>query len=76
MIPDSTRRTIDNYVEKKWRPGGFVRSVLANDLKGALGRADMENRRAIFAIVSYVVQEIPANCHGSYEIVDRWLKND
>lgn len=56
-------------------PGDFVRSVLANDLKGAFARADMFNRAALLDIVSYVYMKIPYNCHGSYEIVDAWIEN-
>lgn len=70
----STKETIDNYVEKGWEPGGFVGAVLANDLMGAVGRADAENLRDLIEICQYVHWEIPGNCHGSYQIVRHWIK--
>lgn len=73
MIPQRTKETIDDYVSKRWRPGHFVGAVLANDLFGATGSADLENRRALFEIVAYVYNEVPHTCWGSYEVVNKWL---
>jgi len=58
MRPD-IKETIDNYVSKGWEPGGFLLSVLANDLMGALGKADQQNRAAIFDITKYIYNDIP-----------------
>jgi len=69
-----TKESIDNYVHLGIPPGDFIKAVLANDLMEALGRADEENRFDIFEICQYVFNEIPAKCHGSYEIVDKWLE--
>ncbi len=69
-----TKESIDNYVRLGIPPGGFVASVLANDLMGALGRADEGNRLDIFEICEYVYNEIPADSHGSYEIVKDWME--
>ena len=70
-----TKETIDNYVTKGGKPGDFVTAVLANDLMGAFGSADNENRRDMFEIVQYVYNNIPNNVHGSYEIVERHLQS-
>lgn len=70
----TTKESIDNYVHLGIPPGGFITSVLANDLMEALGRADTENRFDIFEICQYIYNGIPSTCHGSYEIVDQWLK--
>jgi hypothetical protein len=64
---------IDRYVEHHIEPGGFLRAVLENNLKEALGRADMENRYALFDIVSYIYNECPFQCWGSPEKVGLWL---
>ena len=74
LIPQHTKETIDNYANKGWDPGSFVHAVLANDLSGAFGRADIFNRMAMFEIVSYVHNNVPSCVHGSYEVVDSWLK--
>ena len=77
VIKESTIQTINDYIEHGFSPGGFLTAVLANDLTGSFGRADLENRLTLFQIVSYVYNEIPAAAHGSYETVKNWLmKND
>ena len=44
-----------------------------NDLFESFGRADEDNQSAMFAIVSHIYNELPSDCHGSYEIVDEWI---
>jgi len=61
------------YSNEGLRPGGFLESVLANDLFGALGKADSYNRATIFQITSYIYNFLPSNCWGSYEIVNEWV---
>ena len=68
--------TLDRYVNDKIPTGGFLRAVLANDLMGAFGAADIHNRARMFEIVQHVYSEIPRWCHGSYEIVDKWLEGE
>jgi len=70
----STKETIDNYVKHGLEPGGFVYSVLCNDLFGAIGRADSQNKRDLEEICRYVYNDIPSNCWGSSEIVEAWMK--
>lgn len=73
-IPQRTKDGIDRYAQHGIRPGGFLTAVLSNDLKGAFGAADMENRGAMFEIVSYCYNEIPANCWGSARVVEHWIE--
>ena len=73
MIPQSTRDAIDRYVNDHCPIGGFLKAVLSNDLVASFGRADEENRKALFEIVSYVYNEIPSNCWGSPEKVTKWI---
>jgi len=74
-VPQSTIDTLERYVEHRIEPGGFVRAVLENDLKEALGRADMYNRSAIFQIIGYCYNHIPSVCWGSVQNVQDWLEN-
>lgn len=74
MIPDYTRDALDRWAQCGLMPGGFVRSVLCNDLSGACMRADMSNRSMLFEIVQYVYNELPSDCWGSEEKVDAWEK--
>lgn len=69
-----TKDTLDRYAQQGIPTGGFLRAVLANDLMEAMGRADPGNRATMFEICSYVYNEIPYNCHGSYKIVDEWIE--
>lgn len=73
MIPPVAKQTIDDYVNLGLQPGDFIRAVLTNNLKEAFGRADSENREAMFDIVSYCYNHIPASCWGSPEAVEAWL---
>ena len=68
-----TKETIDNYVEKGWEPGGFVRACLENNLKEAIGRADPGNLRDIKEIVGYIYMHIPAKVWGSPAKVEHHL---
>lgn len=73
VIKESTIQTLLNYVLHRFQPGGFVTAVLVNDLMESIGRADKENRETLPAICTYIYNELPANCWGSYEIVTQWL---
>lgn len=73
QVPPLIKNAIDNYVAGRHRPGGFVVSVLKNDLKGACARGDYASLRALPVIVAYCYNEIPAPCWGSHEIVEAWV---
>lgn len=75
-MKQQTKLSLDNYVINGWEPGEFLVSVLENDLMGALGKADIENRRDIFEICQYVYNELPADSHGSPDRVRAWLNRD
>ena len=74
-IKRSTIESINNYIEHGWEPGSFVSAVLANNLMESMGCADLENRLTIFAICSYVHNEIPGLAHGSYERIEEYRNN-
>jgi hypothetical protein len=71
-IPKKTMDAMTRWSEHGVRPGSFLRAVLENDLFTAVGRADHENLPALPAIVSYVYQELPGDCHGSPIACDIW----
>jgi len=74
VAPPGVIESLKNYVEVGVPPGGFLEAVLSNDLKEAFGRADINNRYAMFDIVSYCWNHIPSQCWGSKETVTEWLK--
>lgn len=70
---ENIKHSLKLYVENKIPTGGFLRSVLENDLFGAMSRADWENKTRIHEICEYIYNELPSTCWGSKEIVDQWL---
>lgn len=72
LIPEHMQGGVRRWIENGILPGGFLTCVLENDLKGALGRADMINRHRLFEIVEYFYSYAPALCWGSVEKVAAW----
>jgi len=72
-IRPEMKAALDRYAEQGVPLGGFLTALLANDLMGALGRADPQNERNINQLCMYVHNEMPGTCHGSYEIIDAWV---
>jgi len=74
-IRPDIRAALARYAREHSGVGGFLRAVLSNDLMEALGRADDENRAAIWEICLYVHNEMPSLCHGSPERYKEWIKD-
>lgn len=74
MIPHYTKYSIDEYVNNKIPIGGFLHSVLSNDLFTAVTKADEANLRCLKDIVLYIYNHTPSACWGSPEIVKEWLE--
>jgi hypothetical protein len=72
LIPPAITKSLDAYASTGRPTGGCLRAILANDLFEAVGRADEGTQDALASIVSYVYNELPSDCHGSYEKVDAW----
>lgn len=75
-IPERILESLNAYAKEGRPTGGFLRAVLENNLSEAFGRADEENRKCLFEIVSYVYNELPIPCWGSPEKVKAWLSNE
>ena len=73
-LPDDVKESIDHYVQDGVPTGDFLRAVLANDLMESFGRADVNNRDALFDICSYIYNFTPMACRGSYQKVDAWIE--
>lgn len=72
-VPERTLETLTTYAQDGVPAGGFINAILINDLKGAIGRADKDNLKAIKQIVKFVCNQLPSICHGSPEKVKAWL---
>ena len=74
MVRTDCLDSLDRFVTHGIPTGGFLEAVLENNLMESFGRADNDNRYALFDICRYVYNELPASCHGSSEKVAAWLK--
>jgi hypothetical protein len=74
IIPKRIVGALNRYVVDRTPTGGFLRSVLENDLVGATSQADDECLLILPSIVKYVYNELPGNTWGNKEKVARWLK--
>jgi len=74
LIPRLILDGMQRYAVHHEPTGGFLLSVLANDLTEAVCRADDASLAAILPIVKYVYNCLPSRCHGSPEKVKAWLK--
>jgi hypothetical protein len=75
-IPKITLRSLELYRDERVPPSGFLRAVLANDLSGAILRADRDNLLALQSIVFWMNRELVARVWGSYGAVDDWLAEE
>lgn len=75
-IPERITDSILRYVYYGVKPGGFVRFVLCNDLCHAIFCADKDSMDHIHGIVSFVFNELPGNCCGSWDNIAAWLARD
>ena len=66
---------LENYLMHGFMPGGFLTSVLANDLYLAVGRADHWNKDRLPEIVNEVLFRMPSGSYGSYAAVNDWCKD-
>ena len=69
-------QTLEHYVMRGYAPGGFTTAVLANDLFGAVGKADHWNKPAIAEIVQEIARTCPVTAYGSYEAVRAWIDDE
>lgn len=74
VIRQDMMEALERYLRKGIPTGSFLRALLANDFMEACGRADDLNLANLPAYAAYMYNELPGNCHGSYEIVDAWTK--
>lgn len=72
--PERYRKAFHNYIEEHTPTGDCFKAILANNLREALGRADDQTEKDLRAIVIFLMNEAPAECWGTREKVDAWLK--
>lgn len=73
-VPEHTQQALGDYIERGIPVGGFLHSVLCNDLAGAVCKADASNLAALKNIVLWVYNYAPENCWGSEALYLRWIQ--
>lgn len=73
-VPEHTRGALLRYRDRGYEPGGFLYSVLNNDLFGAVGRADAENIRALKDICGWVYNRLPSASWGNVDKIEAWIR--
>lgn len=72
---DYLDEALENYLMYGFQPGGFLTSVLANDLYLATGRADHWNKDRLPEIVKAILFRMPNMSYGSYAAVKDWCRD-
>lgn len=62
-----------NYVERGVPLGGFLSSVVSNDLALAVMHADLKNRRRLVEYIQWLYNEAPSDCWGSRDQMNQWI---
>lgn len=72
---DLLDESLELYLMYGYEPGGFLTSVLANDLFMAVNRADHWNKSNLYHIVHQIQFKVPSHAYGSYEAVRDWCRD-
>lgn len=71
-VPDRTLYALLDWKYNGRMQGGFLTAVFENDLRGAVWNADRGNANALFEIVKFVLNRMPAPCWGTKQKVKDW----
>jgi hypothetical protein len=77
VIPTHTKEALDNYFLRGYEPGGFITSILTNNLYHAVASADLANRHAIWEITKWLTTDpiVPEHSWGTQHWVNWWLND-
>ncbi len=74
QLPEHMREGMEGYLEYGWELGGFLYSILTNDLRGTVKRADVHNRYHLLDWIDFCLEHLPGKSWGSPEAVAYWMK--
>lgn len=66
---------LKRYIFHHIVPGGYLRSVLENNLHEASSRGDSVSWDGVRVLVSYIYWQLPGQSWGSREKVDEWVNS-
>lgn len=73
LVPGHLWEGLERYFVLRIRPGQFLASLLANDLREAVGRADPVSFVALPDLLKFLYNFAPGGSHGSKDAVEQWL---
>jgi hypothetical protein len=74
VIPEYMKPRLLSYILDGNPTGHFLRAVLSNDLKSAVGHADDNNLVCLPQYVKFLYNYAPRDCWGSPEAVKAWIE--
>ena len=75
-VPEHARESIENYLMLGWNPGGFMSAMFAGDLFRAAGSGDQANGPSMQGIAKWIMHSSPHGSWGSYELIEKWVKDE
>jgi hypothetical protein len=72
-VPEHLWEGLTEYIAARRPTGDFLRAVLSNDLRGAIGMADEVSGPALPGLMRFLVNECPSQAWGSSALVAAWL---
>jgi len=75
LIPPHMHMAVKNWVKYGRPGGGFLSAMMEHNVYDAIGRADLENQKAIVDWVKFMHNYLPGGCHGSEKTVSEWYRN-
>ena len=75
-VPDHAQEAIENYLMLGFHPGGFISAMLAGDLFTAAGSGDQANGPRMQTIAKWIMHSAPHGSWGSYELIEKWVKDE
>jgi hypothetical protein len=73
-IPEHTQESLTNYIERGYKPGGFLTAVLCNDLFGSLSSADHLNKDCLEDIVRWIYMNLPPSMYKTENNINAWCQ--
>ena len=77
-ITNYVEESLHNYLVYGLCPGGFLQSILENDVFSAAPQADMENEKSIVMsdLVKWILHAAPKGSYGNAKIVAGWMRKN
>ena len=76
LVPEHLRPGLFKWIEFGCPVGGFLTSVLENDLGEAVVKADEDSMSSLWSLIIFLYNWSPPDCWGSSEKVKAWAERE